>query len=469
MALGGDPRLKEHPAYTEFKADWQFFLDSYECGRRYIKGKYLFQHPRELPGEYAARLKRAAPASHARSVINFYKALISRKEVSRTTDSPDLQFFFNVDADWEGHPLGWFIMQRVFPIAQAAGFAWVLVDMPKPLAPLESRADEIEQEIRPYIVRYKPTDVINWAVDISGAFTFVTLALKDANGKAFYRVWSLDDVLTFDDKKKLVLTEPNELGKVPFVRVYNEQAVEEPNVGVSAIQNIAYWNRRIYNTDSLIDEFLHKQCFNIAILPAGIETEKGQVSVGNANAIKVPPNSTVQPSYLTPPVAPAEYLLKTREEDIAAIYHEAGLAMPQASIAEAKSGVALSYEFHNTNTLLADKAKNLQEGETAIARFVLEWLGTPDVEFTVKYETDFDVRDVQAELDQLERVLKLNLDWPSAKRERARRAVPHMFPNLEESERDKILEEINAETFLQTQQQQPEQGGFFQRFRQAAA
>lgn len=470
-----DPRLAPNILYAQRANEWQFFLDSLVGGAQYLRGNYLFKHVKEDASDFKARNDRAVPSGHAGRVIEAYKSLISRKEVRREyAANDDFNSFVLENCDRHEHPLDWYVMEKVFPITQAAGFSWVLVDMP--VVPegvtVRSQADEKALELNPYLVCYAPSSVVNWQFDDAGNLVFVTVRIPSGkvdpiSKKPSYwsKVWTQSDWRLYDEKYRVIGNGVHNLGVVPFVLCYNEYSLVDPYIGESAIKNIAYLNRRVFNIESLIDEFRYKQCFNFLAIPDSLVPEDGNVTTGTGNAMPVRKGDII-PSYVSPPVDPAQFLRDSRDDDVWSIYDNAGLTRPDAQkTAEAKSGIALAYEFHNTNAMLVNKAKNLEAFEFGVSRIWERWKNV-EVKYEVEYETDFDIRDVMSEIEKIERVIGMRLPSPTLKREYARRQVSTVLPNLAEEIRTKILAEIDAANFPE-QGQGEQEGAFFSRFNAA--
>lgn len=452
-----DARTKPSQFYSSRVDHWRFLLQSYESGQMYVDGGNLFSHRRESPLDFAERKKRATPPGFARSVINTYRSLLSRGDVDRQTGNAQFQEFMNDDCDRRGRGLGKFIFEAAFAPAQAVGWTWVQVDMPRFVVPSDAPltlADKLENGIFPYCVHYDATQVINWAFDGFGNLEWLTLALPEAidpatgqKQKARVRLYTTVDWTEYSESGRQVLaTGYHGLGKVPFAILYNERSLLDQNLGLSAINNIAYLNRECYNLMSLLQEFLFKQCFNVLALDENSLSEEGKKTIGTSNAIPVPAGGFT-PAYITPPSDPAQFIMDVIEQDVARIYHEAGLVDRSAQqVAQAQSGISRAFEFHNTNTLLVAKALELERFEREVADLWFRWEDQP-YDYTVQYADDYDIRDKTAELDEAERVFKLPLNSPTMKRLIAKHLVSVLVPDADAAEDAAILQEIEQEMF----------------------
>lgn len=477
-----DLRLKPSKFYEAQVKHWQFLLQSYESGQMYLAGGNLFRHRREQEDNFKDRVQRSVPPGFARAVINTYRSLLSRGEVSRETKNAQFKAFLEEDCDQRGRGLGKFIMETVFVPSQAVGWSWVLVDMPRfgtsGDAPV-TLADKIEANAFPYCVHYDATQVINWSFDGFGNLEWLTLALPASidpeTGKATKPRVRLYDTMIwaeYTEHGKLLVDGEHGLGKVPFAILYNERSLIDQNVGLSAINNIAYINRECYNLMSLLQEFLYKQCFNVMALDENSLSEEGKKIIGTTNAIPVPAGGFT-PQYVTPPSDPAQFLMDVIEQDIARIYHEAGLVDRSAQqVAQAQSGISRAFEFHNTNTMMVAKAAELERFEQEIADIWFRW-EDQEYDYTVAYGDDYDIRDKTAELDEAKKVFDLPIQSPTLKQLVAKRLASVIAPDADAEEEARMIAEIEADLFQAAQAQGgPNPGGFSalaQRFNRAAA
>jgi hypothetical protein len=348
-------------------------------------------------------------------------------------------------------------MESCFPTSQAVGWTWVLVDTPRFDSPEQAPitlADKLEGNIFPYCVHYDPTYVVNWSFDGFGVLQYVTLALPayvdPVTGKKIAERVRLYDTEGWYEYSsvggKLLAEREHDLGRVPFAILYNERSLMDANIGLSAINNIAFLNRDCFNLMSLLQEFLYKQCFNILAVDADLLTDKGKAVIGTSNAWPVNSGGII-PQYISPPADPAQFIMDVIDKDISTIYQEAGLVDRSAQqTAQAQSGISRAFEFHNTNSLLSQKANELERFEQEVADI---WFGWEDQEndYVVDYPDDYDIRDLTAELDEAERIFKLPIKSPTMKRVVAKRIVARIVPEADAEEEDAIAEEIDSSTF----------------------
>jgi hypothetical protein len=177
---------------------------------------------------------------------------------------------------------------------------------------------------------------------------------------------------------------------------------------VSALADIAYVNREVYNLSSLLQEFLARQCFNFLVLDEELLTDEGRRLLGVSNALPAR-REGVLPQYATPPVDPAAFLQSERAAAVREIFRLAVLGDASASERRApESGVAKAYDFHDANQNLARKAQNLEQGERRMVEVFFKWIGA-EPDYAVHYPRDFDVRDLASEIADAARLIELDM------------------------------------------------------------
>jgi len=151
-----------HEAYKDNHLRWRFLYDSYMGGAKYKNGDYLTRYVYESEEEYVKRKMETPLDNHCRNVIQTYTSFLFKDGVARDLSSieadPALAPFLK-DADLDGRNFNAF-MRDASIIASIYGSAWIVVD--KPESVVMTRAQELEQQIRPYVSVISPINVIDW-------------------------------------------------------------------------------------------------------------------------------------------------------------------------------------------------------------------------------------------------------------------------------------------------------------------
>jgi len=468
---------RTYQMYEEFCRWWTFYLDSYEGGEDYLRANYLFRHVKEDEGDFRDRIQRSYYYNFCRTVVDTYVAHIFRKANSiyrRGDDEKDYERFLS-DVDARGNSMNTFMQEQVAPAAQIFGQVFVLVDKPRFKGELNSKAEERERGIRPYLAIMDPRDVMDFRLDSRGSLLWVRIReprcpsgdpfygengsrsscpssqksfpeadltrLQDGEDGCVYRTWTRQQWFLHDENSNLIEADEHNLGRVPLVTVFNVESRRYPGLGVSAISDISPINRSIYNWCSLNDEFLYRQCFNILVMPEvpGVKRRK----LGAGNALTYPIDASSPPHYIYPPVEPGEYLLKNIDAAIRQIYRLAvlgavwGIDKPQSA-----SGIARAYDLYQTNQNLVKKAKNLEQAEMEIGAIWGLWEGKKNFKPTVEYPIDFKISDVAEDLKNDFSVLQMNISESFNKALKRRAAARYM--KLHPKEMQQVIEEIES-------------------------
>ena len=164
--------------YDDNKESWEFFLRSYMGGQDYKDGQYLTRYVNEDKDSYARRIDLTAIDNHCRNIVHIYSSFLWRVPPTRNYNSLSndlaLESFIN-DADLDGRSLNAFL--RTAQIwSSVYGNVWIIVDKPRSNA--QTKAEELDQDIRPYVTLFTPENVFDWKYERSASGRFVLSYLK---------------------------------------------------------------------------------------------------------------------------------------------------------------------------------------------------------------------------------------------------------------------------------------------------
>ena len=224
-----------HDEYVNYINRWNFLERSYSGGAQYRMGNYLTKYVMENSSEYVGRIAQTPLDNHCKSIIHIYNSFLFRNDPKRMFGNmdgmPEIEAFLK-DADLEGRDFNQF-MRDVNIQSSIYGHSLILVDKPNTQA--GTRAEELQQGLRPYVSIYTPPNILDWEFERlpNGLYelSFVRLFEQEQRAyqqttKYYLRTFTKDRVFVEeynpDKKEKLRLMEemPNPLGKVPAVFVY---------------------------------------------------------------------------------------------------------------------------------------------------------------------------------------------------------------------------------------------------------
>lgn len=423
---------------------WTYLLDSYVGGDDYKRGNYLTRYQLETEAEYAQRCQVTPLDNQCRSIIATYISFMFRQEPERSfgtlSTEPSLESFLE-DADWEGRDLDSFMKQASI-YANIFGHSWIV--MSKPDVGAVTRADELAQDVRPYLNLMTPLAVTDWkwARRLNGSYELVYLKyVEDTNDSVtVIKEWTKTEVVTstLDSENELItdrLIELNGLGQIPAVIVYAHTSPVR-GIGLSTINDIADAQKFIFNMTSEAE-----QAVRLGGHPSLVKTAATNAGSGAGSIIEMP-------EHLDPQLRP--YVLEFNGQEIASVYTAisatiasidkmANTGSVRATEAKMMSGVAREVEFQLLNARLSEQASNIQLAEEQLWQLYAAYQSTTwDGE--IEYPSSFAIRDTQNDLDQLIKVYDKVTD-PVAKL-----AIQHEMLELVDVEVEEVITGQAVET-----------------------
>ena len=413
--------IKGHPLYDENHSNWMFLLQSYLGGDFYRRAGHLTKYQYETDAEYAERLATTPLDNHCRGVINVYNSFLFRDEPERefgSLSNDQSVYDFLEDADLEGRTLDSF-MKDVATWASVFGHCWIIVSKPQTNA--LTRADELNQGVRPYVSLVTPLAVLdwNWSRAANGYFYLTYLKVVedgDYGRSRTVKEWTATEITTsvLDDEKKevtSVVVEPNGLGMIPAVLAYSQKSPMR-GIGLSAIQDISSQQKAIYNEYSEIEQSVRIQGH-----PSLVKTADVEATAGAGAIVQMPDN-------LDPGLKP--YLLEPNAQNLGSIYlsiknriesidRMANMGSVRTNNTQAMSGVSREVEFQMLNARLAEMADNLELAEENMWRLWAQYQGLA-WDGSIDYPDNFGIHDKKNELEKLQMAMALAVNDPTLQR-----------------------------------------------------
>lgn len=371
--------LPVHPDWRNNIKRWTYFSDSFNGGNDYRRGQYLVKYVLESGAEYDNRIKNTPLDNHCKSVVETYNSFLFRKPPTReygtqVTNDPALDSFLN-DCDLDGRSFNSF-MRDVATYSAVYGHVWVMID--KPNTTVATRADELQQEIRPYVSIITPENVIDWSYERkpNGVYELTSLTILDGidDKAAYYRTITKTETTIM--KKTGTSTEAeiqeiivNPIGVVPCVPAYAGRS-QTKGIGVSDISDIADTQRAIYNELSELEQIIR-----VSNHPSLVKTSSTQAAAGAGAVIDLPDelDPNLKPYLLEPNGSGINQILSSINEKVDSINRMANMGGVRSTTAKQMSGVALNTEFQLLNARLSQKADNLELAEELIWRMWALW------------------------------------------------------------------------------------------------
>tara|TARA_R110000737_G_scaffold83082_1_gene115448 strand:+ start:1234 stop:2652 length:1419 start_codon:yes stop_codon:yes gene_type:complete len=417
---------ERHTHYEEKFNDWNFHLRSYLGGQDYQNGYHLNRYVLETDEEYLKRASNTPVDNHCKNVVQIYSSFLFRvpptRDYGSLTGDAQLESFIN-DADLDGRSFN-NIIREMQVNASVYGTCWAILDKPKVVT--NTRAEELQQDIRPYLSIYTPENVLNWKYERlnNGRFYLTSLTLLEdlINDDAIIKVWTLEDICTYrinEFKKEYAVTKPilldevpNALGEIPAVCLYNQKS-QRRGIGISDLNDVAELQQSIYNDYSEIE-----QVIRLSNHPSLVKTPNVEASAGAGSIIEMPEDldANLKPYIIQPSSQSLDAIMNNINMKVEAINRITHMGAVRSTTSGVQSGIALQTEFQLLNARLSEKADYLENAEEHIWRLFAKWQNKV-FDGEVIYPESFDLRDFASDLDYLQKAKASGVQSETFKKE----------------------------------------------------
>jgi hypothetical protein len=415
MAYTRNQILDTHKDYNESIANWEFYIRSYNGGYDYTVGQYLNRYNLELDNEYHQRLYNTPCDNHCRNIIQIYSSFLFRvkptREFGELEGEPTLSNFLK-DADLDGNNFNAVIKQAQ---NYASIYGHVLLILDKPPVQTRTRADELSQDIRPYVSIVTPENVFDWNYTrlLNGKYELDYLKIReevDKVGGSYFRIWTPEKIDTvyiekYGDNPRVIDTAENQIGKIPAVILYNAKSHKRA-IGQSDLSDIANLQKSIYNDYSEIEQLVR-----LTNHPSLVKTPSVNASAGAGAIIEMPeelePN--LKPYLLQPSGQNLESIMNTIRTKVEAINRIAHTDAVRTTKAQVSSGIALQTEFELLNARLSEKADNIEIAEEQLFRLYAQYQNTV-FDGLINYPDSFNIRDYASDLTFFQMAKAMNIE-----------------------------------------------------------
>ena len=422
MAYSRDEALELHKDYQETVNNWQYYVRSYNGGYDYTLGQYLNRYNLELDNEFNQRLANTPCDNHCKNIIQIYSSFLFRVKASRDfgnmQDEPSLESFLK-DADLEGNSFTT-VMKQAQNYASIYGHCFLILD--KPPIQTNTKAEELEQDIRPYVSMVTPENVLDWNFErqINGKYELNYLKIReevDKSGGSYMRLWFPDrvDTIYVEDigtEPTLIDTATNQIGKIPAVILYNAKS-HKRGIGQSDLVDIADLQKAIYNEYSEIEQLIR-----LTNHPSLVKTNGVNASAGAGAVIEMPdemePN--LKPYLLQPSGQNLSAIMDSITKKVESINRIAHTGAVRTTRQQVSSGIALQTEFELLNARLSEKADNLQLAEEQLFKLYAEFQNTT-FDGEINYPDSFNIRDYASDLVYFQQAKSMNIGSPTFSKE----------------------------------------------------
>lgn len=433
-----DYLYEAHSAYNLYINRWKFLADSFKGGYDYYRGKHLEPFYYESTGDYEKRLRQNALENHVSSIVGIYNSYLYRRPIYRDygnlNNDPAVKSFLK-DADLDGRTYD-ALIRDISTNAMVYGHVWVVVD--KSNVQSGTRAEELAQDIRPYVSVFTPENILNWEYkrEANGLYTLDYLKVREevTGNKQYIREYTPEEIVVYEiteDKPSdanVVARYPNELGKIPATCVYAQRS-DIRGVGISAINDIADLQRSIYAEYAEITDL--EQLTNH---PSLVLHSSTTASAGAGAMITVPEDvdgNYVKPYLLQPNGQSIDSLLNSIKHKIETIDKIACLGGIRSVESRRLSGIGLQTEFQTLGAKLSSFGANMELAEEQIWRLFALYQDTV-WDGDIEYPRSFSIQDKANEITTLKMAKEAGITNTAMNAEIDRRIMETIIDNPDE-------------------------------------
>ena len=449
MAYSRDKILQTHKDFQENINHWQFWIRSYNGGFDYQVGQYLNRYNLELDNEFNQRLLNTPCDNHCKNIIQIYSSFLFRVKASRDfgsmAEEASLETFLK-DADLEGNNFTTVIKQAQ-NYSAIYGHCFLILDKPK--ITTNTKAEELQQDIRPYLSIVTPENILDWNYkrEVNGKYSLDYLKVReevDRSGGTYYRMWFPDRIDTVylkadGSEPTLIDTADNQIGKIPAVILYNAKS-HKRGIGQSDLTDIADLQKAIYNEFSEIEQLIR-----LTNHPSLVKTPSVNASAGAGAIIEMPeeiePN--LKPYLLQPSGSNLQSIMDSISKKVESINRIAHTGAVRTTKTAVSSGIALQTEFELLNARLSEKADNLQLAEEQLFKLYALFQNT-EFNGEINYPNSFNIRDYASDLVYYQQAKSINIGSPTFNKEVDKEIARAVIDD--DSKLNEIFEEIDTKS-----------------------
>ncbi len=434
MAYSKDQTIDTHKDFKEAISNWEYYIRSYNGGYDYMVGQYLNRYNLELDNEFNQRLANTPCDNHCKNIIQIYSSFLFRVKASRDfgdmADESSLETFMK-DTDLDGNNFTT-VMKQAQNYSAIYGHCFLILDKPKVIT--KTKADELQQDIRPYLSIITPENVLDWNYkrEVNGKYSLDYLKVReevDRSGGTYYRMWFPDRIDTAD----------NQIGKIPAVILYNAKS-HKRGIGQSDLTDIADLQKAIYNEFSEIEQLIR-----LTNHPSLVKTPSVNASAGAGAIIEMPeeiePN--LKPYLLQPSGSNLQSIMDSISKKVESINRIAHTGAVRTTKTAVSSGIALQTEFELLNARLSEKADNLQLAEEQLFKLYALFQNT-EFNGEINYPDSFNIRDYASDLVYYQQAKSMNIGSPTFSKEVDKEIARAVIDD--DSKLNEIFEEIDTKS-----------------------
>lgn len=457
---------RTHPFYDMKKPAWERCRNAYGGGGAYIKTA-LVRHISEIKEEFLERLDRAYYFNWPRKIASIITQYVMATRPQRTGAMPEMV------EDWSRTGLRVDEVMRQFStMLNIYGCAWLCVDMPT-FDGVKTKADEIKERLRPYVIALSPMDVPDWCYGDDGRLLWVitderrqdrtdpTIQPVDIHIRRLWTRQSVIVIAEYSSGQKTVTEIVHGLGEVPFVR-----AVEADGFGIGAshwFEDVVRISDAILNNESEAQMNVIKQMFGLLVVSESFAANAGHAVARDAegNEREVPMSAVIARSaaiiespedkgtsrYISPGGAENSVIRADNEALKRLLFESIGLSVTKDT-KMVESAEAKQWDFQNVEQLMRTRADLMEQSEMEAWRLLNLWQGTIPIP-EIQYNRSFAILDLKESVATLMELSSFNAESETYQREIGKTAVNllNRLRQVPQDKQDDIASELDSMSF----------------------
>jgi len=441
----------EHPEYREKARGWRRARHLYQGGwaLKAAAPEYLLRRQKEPLEVYQERLNQVYYENYVGSIVDWYLSSLFRREplyLTSGTDAAGRRFVnsFLENCDRKGTPLVEFFRSMARD-GMLFGAAHALLDFPRARAVARTLADEEANGTnRAYLVGCAPEQLVNWSLDESGEYEWVTLrrqrALTDGletswywYGREHFRVFKQVQKGEADPWPVVLVDEGRhalaELGRVPLL------TLEAPE-GLRLMERAADLQIEHFNKSNALAWAL---TMGLHASPVVYSDREWNQIVGDSYYIQLGPEDRfgwTEPEGKVYQIA-ADNLTRLKDE----IYRVCHLLSHAGGPLNGQSGLSKQRDFLMTQEVLRALGDWVKGGMKLVLESVTA-ARKDGVQVDVAGLDEFDIGDFSSEVGDVERLLQLGIPSATFQKQVQKRLALKYLCDLRQDVKDRIAAEI---------------------------
>lgn len=448
----------EHPEYHARSIMWRKYRDLYAGGEQLKANasEYLTPRQKEPADIYGERLSKVFYENYVGSIIDWYAATLFRREPVLQLEGEDAagRDFMNQfaeDCDRKGNNLSDFFRKQLIDML-ITGTSLLLVDFPRCSERPRNRAEEEAFGVsRAYLVDYPVESLINWSVDERGSYRWVVLRSTVENFDPETRkmeketIWRYYDATQFRMFRQASEKAPIELvdeglhalatqGRVPLF----EMRISD---GLWLMNKAALLQLEHFNKSNALSWALSMGLFAAPVIYS--DKEWNQV-VGESYYIQLGPNDRfgwTEPEGHVYQIA-ADNLSRLKDE-IYRVCYLMNQAQGGVTNGVSQSGLSKLRDFAITQEVLRAYGDVIKDALKRVFRCIAT-ARQDELRVGISGLDDFDIRDFSTDLEDAERLLGLNIESPTLRKQVFKRLAYKYLCDVSQETKDQIAIEIEA-------------------------